>query len=139
LTAALLAFATAAAAQSPKPEIYSNVCLHEETGDQLGAEVVLWRYAGAPRVRFTLCEGGCNGASPVTEAQLTGNTLAFTVREDFVDAHGRPAGTNFQRYVATLGATALMLRLKDAPLSETDRLPRRSTAPAETRIWGICR
>lgn len=126
----------AADAAPAQPEIYSNVCYHHETGDQLGSELVVWRRPEGPRVRFTLCEGACNGPARVVAARLSGDRLSFTVREEPTYGDGRPAPPTILHFVADLGAKAARLREVGGKLA--DRLPRRGHYFVPTRVWGDC-
>jgi hypothetical protein len=134
LAVASLGGAARAAAQ---PEIYSDVCYHDETGDQLGSELVVWRRPEGPRVRFTLCDGVCKGPEPVVEARLRGDRLTFTVREQPEYGHGRPAPPTIMHFAADLGARSAKVR--QVGDKAADRLPRRGRYFVPARVWGDCR
>jgi hypothetical protein len=120
-----------------KPLIYSDVCFEEETGDHNGAELVVWRTATAPKVRFTLCEGGCYQPELVTEPRLSGNRLTFTMVDTFVGEHGRIVRGKSYHFAANLGARAAML---DPPreFGRRSRLPRRKAFHSPARARSAC-
>ena len=106
-----------AQAQVPSMTVYSDICMHEETGDLLGTRVALLKLPDATYVFFQLAEGELS--PPVIGKLLQrGETIAFEV-----DLYGKTL-----KFIGTLTNTAITARLSNNGLSpsgsEVFRLPR---------------
>jgi hypothetical protein len=126
--AAGLMLAAAPVVGAPPTQVYSSACYHDESGDDLGTEVVLTQRVGKPpAVQLSLCEGVCS-YWPVKDVRLAGKTLTFTAYREELTIH----------FTAKLGSKAMVLR-SDNPDAAPERLPHRSKALVPTRVWGECR
>jgi hypothetical protein len=98
--------------------VYKQLTYSEESGDLLGMAVEI-RQGSRPTITVTTCEGGCSGGKtwPLT---ISGQTLKFTVCNDFVDGHGRPMPCERVNYVGHfLPQGRLVMEIPRAPETRT--------------------
>ena len=91
--------------ESTRPAIegvYSDVAYHDESGDVLGTEVIIWRSASRYMVSFRHSEG-VPGRRSVVPLAVNGDSIEFTIPPDTgVLVHGgtqRPVETDPARKV----------------------------------------
>jgi hypothetical protein len=100
---------SAYAVEPPEVHRYSNVQYIPEAGDLVGLSLEI--LAGPSlKVRYELCEGWCNGAHLIP-AEIRGETICFTVREDLMDQNGRPVPPHVYRVEAKVVRTPFGRRL----------------------------
>ncbi len=78
---------------APRSGVYTNVCMHGETGD-LGGVNIQFVADEPPAGVVWLCEGGCGWPMPMTSIQLKRDTIRFSVTEDDFDEKGMRVGSN---------------------------------------------
>jgi hypothetical protein len=140
---ALILVAGITQAQAEIPEgTYSNVCMHPETGDLLGAQLEIRYSNGKPDVLLWICEGECGRPLITGKITINGNQLAFTGAEKGISyPSGKPVLTTLGRFTATLRGTGIVLA---NPPNEPKQqiLPRRikptGDPKAEPMVLGRC-
>lgn len=122
----LLAATLQACAGVPEPTlsgVYSNISLHAETGDLGGVQMEVRADSTSGTVIFTRCEGGCYGGK-TWPATIAGDTVTFSVTDDWFDQDGRLSDQTTTRYVARIRGEVLWLTSPDhaAPAERLKRM-----------------
>lgn len=114
--AGLLVLMLAACATVSPPAfsgVFSNIQMHAETGDLGGVEMEVRPDGANAVVVFTRCEGGCYGGK-TWPAAVDGDTITFSVVDDWFDEHGKLSEQTTTRYVGRLSGGVLSLTSPDA-------------------------
>ncbi|NEX94860.1 hypothetical protein [Caulobacter sp. 17J65-9] len=118
-----------AAASAWRSGVYSDVSLHEETGDLLGMEIEL-HVGPRPSVVVATCEGQCYGGK-TWPATITDREIRFTVQDSWDDQDGKPVPGDPIHYVGRLEGDVVVLTSPD--LADLDERLARMEAPAPGR------
>lgn len=99
----------------PPPGHYSSLWVHPESGDLLGARLVVFE-GKTPTVEFELCEGDCLG-SIRTNAIRSKDGLSFVVQEPASPTPYRVKA----RLLRTFRGPRVVLAFPDVPEAPTER------------------
>lgn len=110
----LLLLTACATEPAPVSGVYSNISTSGETGDMGGVEMEVRALGPSPTVIFTRCEGGCYGGK-TWPATISGDTISFSVTDDWFDENGGLSSQTTTRYQGRLQGDTLLLTSPDDP------------------------